>query len=102
MAGAAWLLYAVWRSAHRADLATYGAFAVGVVTVVAGCVTWARRAGTSATAKAAAGQDLDGVADLLAVAVRSQWERVAGERGLVGRADPGDLGQAVAAAGRAR
>jgi hypothetical protein len=33
---AAWVLYAVWRSPQRNDLATYGAFAVALIALVAG------------------------------------------------------------------
>ena len=83
-----WLLYAVWRSPHRSDLATYGAFAVAVVALVAGWIGWVwHRATRIPAAQNAAGGDLDRVADLLAEAVREQWNRAAGERGLAG-ADP--------------
>ena len=78
-----WLLYMVWRSPDRIDLATYGAFAVPVVTLVAGWIVWAWRARTSPVGSPTTGQDLDRVADLLAMAVRTQWERAAGERELV-------------------
>ena len=88
LAAAFWLLYAVWRSPHRIDLATYGAFAVPVVTLVAGWIAWAWRARTRSADPATAGQDLDRVADLLAMAVKTQWERAAGERGLVAEPIP--------------
>jgi hypothetical protein len=83
LVAALWLLYMVWRSPHRIDLATYGAFAVPVVTLVAGWITWAWRARTSPVSSPTTGQDLDRVADLLAMAVGTQWERAAGERELV-------------------
>jgi hypothetical protein len=84
----AWLLYAVWRSPHRSDLSTYGAFVVAVVALVAGWIAWAwHRARRSPVARDARAEDLNRVADLLAVAVRKQWDLAAGERGLAG-ADP--------------
>ena len=70
------------------DLATYGAFAVAVVPVLAGWIAWAWRARTRRAASAAAGGELDRAADLLAVAVRTQWERAAGERGLAAEPIP--------------
>jgi hypothetical protein len=77
------LLYVVWQSPHRSDLATYGAFALPMVTLMMGWMAWAWRARTRRTGPAAAaGQDLDRVAGLLAMAVKTQWERAAGERGL--------------------
>ena len=80
----AWVLYVVWRSHGRDDLATYGAFAVAVVIVFPGLLAWARR---RSAGDAAAGEELDRVVEDLARAVRAQWEKAAGERGLTG-ADP--------------
>ena len=88
VAAVLWLLYAVWRSPHRSDLATYGAFAVAVVPLLAGWIAWAWRARTRRAVPAAAGGELDRAADLLAVAVRTQWERAAGERGLAAEPIP--------------
>ncbi len=85
VAAAFYLLYVVWRSPHRSDLATYGAFAVAIVALAAGWIGWAwRRARTSPAALTPVGEDLDHVADLLAVAVQKQWTVAAGERGLTG------------------
>jgi len=83
-----WMLYGVWRSAHRADLATYGAFVAAVVPLLAGWLAWAWRARTGRAIPAAAGGELARAADLLAVAVRTQWERAAGERGLAAEPIP--------------
>lgn len=83
-----WLLYAVWRSPHRNELATYGAFAVPVVGLVAGWIAGTLRSKTNPTGLATTGQDLDPVTDLLAMAAKSQWERAAGERGLVAEPIP--------------
>jgi hypothetical protein len=80
-----WLLYVVWQSPHRSDLATYGAFALPVVVLAAGWVTWAwRRARTNPADSAADGENLDRAADRLATAVQAQWAQAAGERGLAG------------------
>src|SRR5579863_28118 len=78
-----WLLYLVWRSPSRDDLATYGAFALPVVALVAGWYARAWRKGKAAgTADEPDSGELDRTADQLAVAVQAQWEKAAGERGL--------------------
>jgi len=97
-----WLLYAVWSSPHRIDLATYGAFAVAVVPLLAGWIAWAWRARTTPAVPAAVGAELDRAADLLAVAVRTQWERAAGERRLAAEPIPVSWGRpSLALAGSA-
>src|SRR5450755_2395591 len=55
---------------------------------MAGWIAWAWQARRSSAGPAAADRDLDRVADLLAVAVKTQWERAAGERGLVAEPIP--------------
>ena len=82
LAAGFWVLSVVWRSQHRSDLIAFGGFAVTVVTLMTGWIAWAWRARARPADPAAASQDLDRVADLLAVAVKTQWERAAGERGL--------------------
>jgi hypothetical protein len=67
---ALWLLFVVWRSSDRVDLATYGAFAVPVLTLMTGWIAWARRSRIRPTVPASAGQEIDHAADLLAVAVK--------------------------------
>ena len=42
-AGAAVLLFAVWRSPHRNDLIAYGGLAATVVTIATGWMSWAWR-----------------------------------------------------------
>ena len=84
VAAAFLVLSLVWRSPHRSDLATYGAFAVAVIPLVAGAIARARRARTSQAGQAAGGPDPDHVTGVLAIAVKKQWEREAGERGLTG------------------
>jgi hypothetical protein len=93
VAAVAWLLYVVWHSRHRDDLATYGAFAAAVVPLLAGWIAWAWRSRTRAAAPVPAGGELDRAADLLAVAVRTQWERAAGERGLAAEPIPVSWGR---------
>jgi hypothetical protein len=75
------VLYAVWRSPHRDDLATYGAFAVAVFAAVPGLSAWVRR---RSSGKTAGSEDLDRIVGFLAVAVRAQWEKAAIERELDG------------------
>jgi hypothetical protein len=79
-----WLLYEVWKSPRRNDLATYGAFAVAVVAILPGLLAWARRRSLRGVADDA---NLDRAVEELARAVQVQWEKAAGERGLTG-ADP--------------
>ena len=85
-----WLLYVVWRSPppRRVDLATYGAFAVPVGTLMAAWIAWAWRARKDPADLTTAGQDLDRVTDLLAMSVKTQWELAAGERGLLAELIP--------------
>lgn len=77
---AVWLLYPGWGSDH---VRAYEGYAVSVVGVAGAWIAWVRRARRSSAGQAAAGQDLDRVADLLAMVVKQQWEQAAGERGLV-------------------
>ena len=72
------LIWVVWRSPHRSDLATFGAFAVAVIVPVASLVVYltkVRQAGDT-------GRDrpLGELADSLAVAVTEQWTQAALER----------------------
>ena len=105
-----WVLYAVWQAPNRSDLVTYGGFAVTVVTLTAAWSVSAWRARARPASLTAAGPDLDHVADLLAVAVRTQWEQAAGERGLAdgpiavtwGRPSRPIAGPAAAATGSRR
>ncbi len=79
---AVWVLVAVWRSPHRNDLATYWGFAAAVVVPAAGWIAWvwARHKPDSV---AVTGEELGRLADLLAGAVKEEWEQAAGERGLL-------------------
>lgn len=76
-------LVTVWRSPHRNDLATYGAFAVAVIALAAGWIAWVWQAGSQQADKVVSGQELGRLADLLAGAVDQEWTRAAGERGLL-------------------
>lgn len=81
--GMLWLVYAVWRSPHRMDLATFGSYVAGVAVVAVALITRAwevrtqQRGGTLGTA------ELDHLSDLLAGAVKDQWTRAAADRGLL-------------------
>ena len=68
-------MWVVWRSPHRSDLATFGAFAAAVVTIAAGQIAWARNIGVSRHNESQ--RALDRVADLLSTAVKDQWTRAA-------------------------
>ncbi len=74
------LLYTGWGSEH---VAVYGAYAVPLVALVLGWIAWIWHARTRPSGQAVVSQDLGRVADLLAIAVKQQWEQAAGERGLV-------------------
>ena len=79
LAGA--LVWVVWRSPHRADLSTFGAFAVAVIAPAASLVVYltkVRQAGDTGR-----GRPLNELADSLAVAVTEQWTRAALERQLL-------------------
>ena len=81
----AWLLYLLYRSPHRDDLSTYGAFVFPVAAVVVGWLAWAWRKGKASQSAGATGsEDLDHFADRLAAAVQAQWKTAAEERGLTG------------------
>ncbi len=43
--GTVWLVLVVWRSHHRSDLATFGAYAAAIVVIAAGLITRAWSAG---------------------------------------------------------
>jgi hypothetical protein len=85
------ILVRVWRSPHRADLSTFGGFAVAVIAPVASLVVYLtelRRPGDTGL-----GRPLSELADSLADAAKKQWTRAALERRLLqdrlaGRAAP--------------
>lgn len=80
--GAAWLVYSVWRSPHRIDLATFGSYAVGVVLMAGGVIPRVWQILANQRIQAEQVPELDQLTDLLAVAVEDQWTRVADEEGL--------------------
>src|ERR1700733_9984700 len=80
---ALWVLYAVWRSPQRINLATYGAFAAAVVLMASGWIAWVWRTGSKEAGRGEKTTELDHLADLLADAVGRQWAQAADERGLV-------------------
>jgi hypothetical protein len=82
-AGTFGLLYVVYQSPHRSDLEAFLAVAVPVAAAAAGLITraWRLRAGQHGDAVGV--PELDHLADLLAGAVKDQWTRAAGDRGLL-------------------
>ena len=78
-----WLIYVVWRSPRREDLATFGSF-VAAVAVVAAAVTaraWEIRTRQHGAVLATA--EVDQLSDLFAGSVKDQWTRAATDRGLL-------------------
>ena len=82
-AGTVWLVYVVWRSPHRIDLATFGSYAVAVAVIAAGLITRAWQARTGQPGDVAGAQEIDQLTDLLAGAVKGQWTCAAADRGLL-------------------
>ncbi len=78
---AVWVVYAVWVSPHRNDLATFWGFVAGVVALAVPAIAWSVRARTQPGDRLV--QDLNHLSDLLAEAVREQWEKEARERRLL-------------------
>ena len=76
------LVWVVWRSPHRSDLATFGAFAAAVFTIAAGLIAWARNVGGRRHGGESRQRELDRIADLLGGAVKDQWTRAALDRRL--------------------
>ena len=76
------MVWVVWRSPHRSDLATFGAFAAAVVTIAASQIAWAKNIGVKWRSGESQQRALDRVADLLSHAVKDQWTRAALDRRL--------------------
>jgi hypothetical protein len=85
---ATWVLYVVWRSQHPVDLAVYGAFAVPFVVAVSGLgvAVWHRRRRLRGDMVEL--EEVERLADALAVAVWAQWSRAAGDQGLLPKPIP--------------
>jgi hypothetical protein len=80
-AGTVWLVYAVWRSPNRNDLATFGSYVAAVALVAVGLIARAWEARRHDNPEDAL--EVDRLADLLAGAVKDQWIRAATDRGLL-------------------
>jgi hypothetical protein len=78
-----WLVYAVWRSPHRNDLATFGQYAAGVAVIAAGLIGKAGHTRYTRDAAARGPAELDHLTDVLAKAVQEEWTRAAAERRLL-------------------
>jgi len=85
--GASWLVYVVWRSPHRNDLATFGSYVAAVAVVAAALATRAWEVRSPQSGNKLGTAELDQLSDLLAGAVRDQWTRAASDRGLL-QSDP--------------
>jgi hypothetical protein len=81
--GTVWLIYAVWRSPDRNNLATFGSYVAAVAVVAVALITRTWEARTRHRDEAVSVPELDQVADLLAGMVKDQWTRAATERGLL-------------------
>jgi hypothetical protein len=77
------LLYGVWRSPQRNDLATFWGFAAGVAALAVPGIAWIWRRGIGRREEAPNDRELDHLADLFAGAVKEQWEQAARERKLL-------------------
>lgn len=82
-AGTVWLLFAVWRSPHRTDLATYWALVAVVLSILGSLIAWALRQWQNPEQDAHSVAELNHLADLLARSVKDQWTQEAGEQGLL-------------------
>jgi hypothetical protein len=101
VAGASWLVWVVWRSPHRSDLATFGAFAAAVVTIAAGQIAWAKNVGARRRGGESQPRALNHIADLLSGGGQGSADpRRLGSEAAAG-ADPCPVGQAVPAVVRA-
>src|SRR5690242_13674681 len=83
VAGTFGLLYVIYRSPHRSDLEAFVAIAVPVAAAAAGLAARAWRMRTAQRGDAVGVAELEQRADLLARAVKDQWTRAAGDRGLL-------------------
>src|SRR5689334_17436991 len=78
-----WLVYAVWRSPHRNDLATFGSYVAAVAVMAVALITRAWEVRTRRRGGALQAAELDQLSDRLAGAVKGQWPRAAADRGLL-------------------
>jgi hypothetical protein len=81
--GTVWLVYAVWRSPHRNDLATFGSYVAAVAVVAVALITRAWEVRTRQLGNVLRAAELDQLSDLFARAVKEQWTRAASDRGLL-------------------
>src|SRR5947209_1930776 len=81
--GTIWLVYAVWRSPHRNDLASFGQYAAALAVIAAGLISRLWSAQTGDDGIITRSPETDHLLSSLALAVHNQWIRAAAERGLV-------------------
>jgi hypothetical protein len=75
------VLWGVWRSSERNDLSTFGGFAVAFVALVSSCIVYLAK--VRQRGDPGRGRTLDQIADLLAKAVKKQWDDAARDRDLL-------------------
>ena len=83
MFGTVWVVYAVWRSSQRYDLANFGSYAAAVVVAAAAVTSGVWKASRRQSAVTPDAMELDHLADVLAGFVKNQWARAAADRGLL-------------------
>ena len=77
--------YSVWRSPHRNDQATYGAYAIALAVLAGSMIAGARRWHANIRRESAppTTAELDELANRLAEVVKDEWTRAANDRGLL-------------------
>jgi hypothetical protein len=80
---ALWLIYAVWRSPRRDDLATFGSYVAGIAVVAAALTARAWEIRTRQSGSILGTAELGQLSDLFARSVKDQWTRAAIDRGLL-------------------
>jgi hypothetical protein len=81
--GTAGVVYAVWRSSQRYDLANFGSCAAAVAVAAAAVISRVWAASRRRSAVVSDALELDHLADALAGSVKDQWTRAAADRGLL-------------------
>jgi hypothetical protein len=81
--GTVWLMYAVWRSPHRNDLASFGSYAAAIAVIAGGLITRAVQVRAGQRGDATSVPVLDHFIDALAGSVKEQWTRAAADGGLL-------------------
>lgn len=81
--GTVWVVYAVWQSSQRYNLANFGSYAAAVAVAAAALISRMCGAARRQSSVAPNALELDHLADVLAGSVKDQWTRAAADRGLL-------------------